>query len=67
MEVNLNNLTSDVVETTRMSVANSLQRFLCMKKHDNYLDRHILNGFSLSKKFLKENNDILVTIADKGR
>jgi len=67
-EVNCNIFPTDFVETTRISVANTLQKFLCEKKHINYFDRYIINLFSISKKYLRENNnDIMVTRADKGQ
>ncbi|EFN66015.1 hypothetical protein EAG_09705, partial [Camponotus floridanus] len=67
-EVNSNNLPTDAIETTRISVANILQRFLYTKKHINYSDRCILNSFAVSKKYLRDNNnDIMVTRADKGQ
>ncbi|XP_072766477.1 uncharacterized protein [Anoplolepis gracilipes] len=58
---------TDLIETTRISVANTLQRFLCSRRHVSYIERHIGRAFSLSKKFLSDNNDLLVTKADKGQ
>ncbi|EFN67919.1 hypothetical protein EAG_11940, partial [Camponotus floridanus] len=62
-----NILPTDSIETTRISVANILQRFLSTKTHINYGERYILNSFNASKRFLRENNDIMVTRADKGQ
>ncbi|EFN72532.1 hypothetical protein EAG_12444, partial [Camponotus floridanus] len=60
-EVISNILPTDTIETTRISVANILQRFLATKKHINFSDRYILNSFAVSKKYLRENNsDIMV-------
>ncbi|XP_025263680.1 uncharacterized protein LOC112637689 [Camponotus floridanus] len=67
-EVNSNILPTDTIETTRISVANILQRFLTTKKHISSSDHYILNSFALSKKYLRENySDIMVTRADKGQ
>lgn len=64
-EVNHNVIPTEFIETTRISVANTLKKFLCEKKHVNYIDRYILNTFLLTKKYLRENDDIMVTRADK--
>lgn len=56
---------TDHIESTRNSIANTLQRFLCKTKHINYLDKYILNAFTVSKKYLCENSDIMITKADK--
>lgn len=67
-EVNSNILLTDTTEITRISVANILQRFLRTKKHINYFDKYILNSFTISRKYLRENNnDIMVTRADKSQ
>ncbi|KAL6423075.1 hypothetical protein ACFW04_010509 [Cataglyphis niger] len=66
LETNHLHISNELIETTRISIANSLERFLCKNKHINYVDRYILGGFSLCKEFLRNNDDIFVTKADKG-
>ncbi|XP_029664892.1 uncharacterized protein LOC115236523 [Formica exsecta] len=66
-ETNYRHIPYELIETTRISVANSLERFLCRSKHINLSDRYILKGFSLCKEFLRNNDDIFVTRADKGQ
>jgi len=46
-------------------VVNSLCSNLYSNKHLNYFDAHIHNEFVKCKKFLKNNQDIFVTKADK--
>lgn len=49
-------------------MSNSLHKFLNKNRHVNYIDRYILNEFvqiRKCKKFLRENDDIFVTKADK--
>jgi len=65
-EINYNRIPKEAVEMTRISVANSLQKFLCERKHINFVDRYILKGFSLCRQFLRD-NDLFVTRADKGQ
>jgi len=67
LEINYNRILGGSVETTRISVANSLQRFLGVRKHVNFVDRYILKGFSLCREFLRDNDDLFVTKADKGQ
>ncbi|KAL6420616.1 hypothetical protein ACFW04_014645 [Cataglyphis niger] len=66
LEANHRHISNELIETTRISIANSLERFLCKNKHINHVDRYILGGFSLCKEFLRNNDDIFVTKADKG-
>lgn len=61
------NVPAENKDTVRLSVANTLQKFLRERKHINYLDKHLFNSFTFTKKFLHDNNDILVTKADKGQ
>ncbi|EFN71222.1 hypothetical protein EAG_00163, partial [Camponotus floridanus] len=56
-EGKINVLPTDVIETTRISVANILQSFLFTKKHINHSERYILDSFTASKKFLRDNNN----------
>jgi len=48
-------------------VVNSLSSNLYSNKHLNYFDAHIHREFVKCKKFLKNNQDIFVTKADKGQ
>ncbi|GAB1861615.1 hypothetical protein CAJAP_02694 [Camponotus japonicus] len=66
-EINYNRILGAAVEMTRNSIANSLQRFLCEKRHVNFRDRYVLGGLSLCKQFLRDNDDLFVTKADKGQ
>ncbi|XP_011859448.1 PREDICTED: uncharacterized protein LOC105556944 [Vollenhovia emeryi] len=66
-ETNCYKLPTNELQSIRGSVATSLHRFLCKTKHQNPLDRYILNQFTACKKYLYNNNDILVTKADKGQ
>lgn len=49
-----------------ISITDSLLTFL-KKDHIDFVNRHILRDFSSCKKFLKYNNDLLVTKADNGQ
>ncbi|XP_071579195.1 uncharacterized protein [Temnothorax nylanderi] len=51
----------------RNSVSNTLSTFLNNSKHLNHIDRYVLNGFQMCKRFLIDNDDVLVTKADKGQ
>jgi len=51
----------------RAMVVNSLNRNLYRDKHFNYFDAHIHKEFVKCKNFLKNNEDIFVTKADKGQ
>jgi len=55
------------VDNIRAMVVNSLNRNLYRYKHLNYLDAHIHKEFIKCKNFLKNNDDIFVTKADKGQ
>lgn len=48
-------------------MANSVHKWLSKQKHVTAIDKYLLKGFSICKKFLKTNDDILVTKADKGQ
>jgi len=56
-----------LVDKVRSMVVNSLRCNLYSNKHLNYFDTHIHNEFVKCKKFLKNNQDIFVTKADKGQ
>jgi len=51
----------------RAMIVNSLNRNLYRSKHVNYIDAHIHKEFVKCKNFLKNNDDIFVTKADKGQ
>jgi len=55
------------VDKIRAMVVNSLSSNLYSNKHLNYFDAHIHREFVKCKKFLKNNQDIFVTKADKGQ
>jgi len=55
-----------LVDKVRAMVVNSLCGNLYSNKHLNYIDTYIHNEFEKCKKFLKNNQDIFVTKADKG-
>ncbi|XP_025266911.1 uncharacterized protein LOC112638816 [Camponotus floridanus] len=67
LEINYNRIPVTVIASTRNSVANSLNRFLCEKRHVNCIDRYVLGSLSLCKQFLHNNDDLFVTRADKGQ
>ncbi|XP_071576680.1 uncharacterized protein [Temnothorax nylanderi] len=66
-ETNCYKLPENMVSGVRNSVAESLKVFLSKSRHLDYIDRHILNEFKNCKAFLKNNDDIFVTRADKGQ
>jgi len=66
-EFNHTVLPTDSIESIRISVSNTLHKFLVQTKHINYVDKHILKASTYSKQFLRDNNDIMVTKADKGQ
>lgn len=49
------------------SITDFLLTFLKKDNHIDFVNRHILRDFSSCKKFLKCNNDLLVTKADNGQ
>jgi len=55
------------VDKLRAMVVNSLNRNLYRNKYLNYFDSHIYKEFIKCRNFLKNNDDILVTEADKGQ
>jgi len=56
-----------VVDKVRSLIVNSLSVNLYGNKHLKHIDAHILKEYINCKKFLKNNNDIFVTKADKGQ
>jgi len=55
------------VDKLRAMVVKSLDRNLYRSKYVNYIDAHIHKEYVKCKNFLKNNDDILVTKADKGQ
>ncbi|XP_077265247.1 uncharacterized protein LOC143899118 [Temnothorax americanus] len=66
-ETNCYKLLANMVNSVRDSIAESLKVFLNKSGHLDYIDRHILNEFKNCKAFLRNNDDIFVTRADKGQ
>jgi len=55
------------LEKTRAMFVNSLNKHLYSSKHLNYIDAYILREVNKCKKFLKNNDEVFVTRADKGQ
>jgi len=55
------------LEKMRAMVVNSLNKNLYGCKHLSYIEAHILREVHKCKKFLKNNDDVFVTKADKGQ
>lgn len=55
------------VEEARNIIGNSLHRFLMANRHMTLIERQILKEFEYCKKFLRQNDDVFVTKADKGQ
>ncbi|EZA61673.1 hypothetical protein X777_10505 [Ooceraea biroi] len=66
-EVKAYRLSDEVLNATRNAIANLLQKFLDKRHHTNYIDRHINSAFNYCKKFFRNNDDLMVTRADKGQ
>jgi len=66
-EFNSHKVPENIADKLRNNISNSLQKFLRRNKHQSFIDRTILNDFSACKKFLRNNNDIFVTRANKGQ
>ncbi|XP_071653548.1 uncharacterized protein [Temnothorax longispinosus] len=66
-ESNIHLIAEDIVEEARDRISNSLFRFLRKDKHTNYIDRFLLQEFKFCRSFLRDNDDVLVTKADKGQ
>jgi len=56
-----------IVDKLRAMVIKSLDRNFYRNKHVNYIDAHIHKEYVKCRNFLKNNDDILVTKADKGQ
>ncbi|RLU15924.1 hypothetical protein DMN91_011681 [Ooceraea biroi] len=66
-EVKYHLLPTDLLNETRCAISNALQKFLDRRRHINHVDKHISNIFNYCKKFLRDNDDLMVTKADKGQ
>jgi|GEM_PF-1112420 len=56
-----------VVDKVRSSLVNTLKKNLQNNKHVNYIDARLQKEYISCKRFLKNNEDIFVTKADKGQ
>jgi len=56
-----------VVDKVRSSVVNSVKKSLYSNKHVNHMDSALQKEYINCKNFLKNNDDIFVTKADKGQ
>ncbi|XP_071573819.1 uncharacterized protein [Temnothorax nylanderi] len=66
-EFNTYKIPDKAVDETRRLITNSLHKFLSLNKHMNHIDRYFTKEFIICKKFLRDNDDVLVTKADKGQ
>ncbi|XP_071576008.1 uncharacterized protein [Temnothorax nylanderi] len=64
-EVNAHKFPDSAVNNVRGSLTDSLHRFLVDQNHVDRVDRYILNKYAECKKFLRDNQDVFVTRADK--
>jgi len=55
------------LDKLRSVIVNLLSKHLYSSKYSNYLDYYILRELNRCKKFLKENEDLFITKADKGQ
>ncbi|RLU19030.1 hypothetical protein DMN91_009388 [Ooceraea biroi] len=60
-------LSDDVINETRIRVSNCVHKFVNKKQRFNSVEQYIGRAFICCKQFLKENNDLMVTKADKGQ
>jgi len=56
-----------LIDKVRSLIVNSLSSNLFRSKHVRFLDAHIHKQYTKCKNFLKNNDDLLVTKADKGQ
>ncbi|XP_011869607.1 PREDICTED: uncharacterized protein LOC105562989, partial [Vollenhovia emeryi] len=66
-EVNCYKIPDEMIESTRSSLASSLHTFLNRSTHMNFMDKYFLIEFDRCKRFLRDNDDVFVTRADKGQ
>jgi len=66
-EASCHKIPEKVVDKVRSSFVNSLKKNLNSNKYLNYIDTQIYKEYVKCKKFLKNNDDIFVTRADKGQ
>jgi len=55
------------LDNLRTIMVKLIEKHLSNNKHIKYFDSYLLKQFSLCKKFLKENDELFVTKADKGQ
>jgi len=56
-----------VIDKTRAGIVNMLSKNTYCNKHMNYMDSFILSEFNKCKNFLKNNEELMITKADKGQ
>ncbi|XP_011866401.1 PREDICTED: uncharacterized protein LOC105561223, partial [Vollenhovia emeryi] len=66
-ELNITKISIDAANDTRGSLVNILLNFLSKNKHISHIEKFITDSFRKCKKYLKNNNDLLITNADKGQ
>jgi len=57
----------NVLDKMRPGIVNMLSKNTYSNKHMNYMDSYILREFNKCKNFLKNNEDLMITKADKGQ
>ncbi|EZA52483.1 hypothetical protein X777_08599 [Ooceraea biroi] len=57
----------DFINETRLHISNSLHRFFNNKQRTSAFDRYINNAYKNCRIFLKNNNNLMITRADKGQ
>lgn len=65
-ECNIYKIDDKNVEARNM-IGNSWHRFLTTSRHMNHTERQILKELENCKRFLRQNDDVFVTKADKGQ
>lgn len=66
-ESNSYKIADERLNELRSLLANSLHEFLRTNKRLNFVDKHIVSQVFRCKTFLRDNNNIFVTNADKGQ
>jgi len=66
-EASCHKIPEKVIDKVRSSFVNSLKKNLNSNKHLNYIDTQIYKEYLNCKKFVKNNDDIFVTRANKGQ
>ncbi|XP_011869804.1 PREDICTED: uncharacterized protein LOC105563102, partial [Vollenhovia emeryi] len=66
-EINAHKIPDDILDETRSLICNNLNKFLNKNNHVNTIDKFLLSQFSSCNRFLRDNEDVFVTRADKGQ